>query len=151
VTVTACGLIIDAHLSALPTLTGWDLVTVAEGPLLRQDPPGRWCTIGWVSDDTGPQVSFVPVPDAQGGARESGTIGCGLYVAADDVTAARATLLPLVGAWAGWLTTDRGMGERLVGDSEAHLDADLTLGVTRSSGGLATARVTITYTAHTYG
>lgn len=156
-TRTAAGLIIDAHVAMLPTLTGWGgngstpAVAVVEGPLARQDAPPRWATIGYVAGDDSPHVSFVPVPEVQHDTRESGSIACALYVADADVPTARASLLTLVESWAGWLVGDRTLGGRLLGDSETHLEVDLTIGLNRSSGGLATARVVITYTAHTYG
>lgn len=156
-TTTAAGLILAAHAAKLPTLTGWGAngstpaVDVVEGPRMRQDSATRYLTLGHVPGDDGAAVSFVPLPEEQNDLRESGSIGCALYVAGSDVPTARAALLALLNPWAAWLADDRKMGNRLLGDSEAHLEVDLSLGLNRNSGGIATARVVIVYTAHTYG
>lgn len=150
-TALALGQVIAGHLATLPTLTGWSGVTVVDGPLLRGDGPNRYLTLGFVADDPSPFSSFVPVAEAQGDLRESGEFASLLVVGADSVAAARDAALLLLGAWASWLTRDRTLGGKVLGDSEAHLSVDLTAAINRQSGGIARARVAVTYTAHTYG
>jgi hypothetical protein len=149
----AAPLIIAAHVEHLPTLPGWDGVRVFEGGGTTREGVRRWATIGYVAGDTGPAVHLEPVTDGQGQNREAGSIACGLTVAADDVPAARGAVFDLLAAWAQWLADDRKLADdtgqaRLV-DGWLSLAVDVALITTR--GATASAVVTITYTATTYG
>lgn len=151
----AAPLVIAAHVETLPTLPGWDTVAVFEGAFTRRDDMTRWATVGYVPNADGPAVHLEPVPDGQGQNREEGTVACSLVVAAADVPAARAASSDLLAAWSQWLATDRTMAgaggqARLLGGSSAHLIADVVLTTTRG-GATASALVTITYAARTYG
>lgn len=151
----AAPLVIAAHVETLPTLPGWDTVNVFEGAFTRSDDMPRWATVGYVPKADGPAVHFEPVSDGQGQNHEEGTIACSLIVTGADVPAVRTSSTDLLAAWAQWLATDRTMtgagGQaRLLAGSAAHLIADVALTTTRA-GGTASALVTITYTARTYG
>jgi hypothetical protein len=156
VTVLAAPRVIAAHAAALPTLPGWaadgdrPAVAVYEGAALRRDDVREYVTLGYVAGVDDPAVSLEPVPTAQGQNRERGTVVCQLIVAAADVPAARTRTFDLIGAWSGWLVTDRTLGGTLMHGSETHLAADVALATTRA-GATANALVTITYTAVTYG
>jgi hypothetical protein len=143
--------IVAAHAAALPTLPGWSGVTVVDGPLLRGDGPNRYVTLGYVAGEDTPVASFTPLPSPDGNLHESGEVASLLVVGGDTMPAARDAALTLLGAWAGWLTADRTMAGRVIGDSEAHLSVDLSLAFDRQNRGIARARVVVTYTAHTYG
>jgi hypothetical protein len=157
----AAPLVIAAHVETLPTLPGWaasgdtPAVAVFEGGFTRRDDLLRWCTVGYVPNADGPVVAAEPVSVGQSQNREEGTVSCSLVVAGPDVAAARGSVFGLLESWAQWLATDRtlagaGGRARLLGNSDAHLVTDVTL-VTTRAGATASALVTITYTAHTYG
>ncbi len=146
----AAPLIIAAHATKLPTLTGWADVAVYEGQDTRRDDVRRWVTLGYVRGDDGPAVHIQPETDGQRQNREAGSILCNLIVADADIAAARTTVFGLLEPWAEWFATDRTLGAVLLGHSLIELVADVALTTTRA-GATASAVVTITYTAHTYG
>jgi hypothetical protein len=157
----AAPLIIDAHLERLPTLEGWDAaderpaVRVFEGAREQRTDLRRWLTVGYLSGDAGPAVHLEPTHDAQSQNVEAGSIGCELIVAGADVATARAAAFDLLAPWSGWLqresTLPNSEGQaRLLPGSALSLIADVLLATTRA-GATATAVVTITYTAMTYG
>jgi hypothetical protein len=156
----AAPLIIAAHVATLPTLPGWGAdgdrpaVKVFEGQRLDRGDVRRYCTVGYVSGDTGPAVHAEPVTTGQGQNAEAGSIACNLVVTAKDVAAARAAAFDLLASWAQWLATDRTMpagGQaQLLGTSQASLLFDVVLTTTRG-GATASTLVTVTYNAHTYG
>jgi hypothetical protein len=149
-TVLAAPQVIAAHVDTLPTLDGWAGVRVFDGVPLTRGDVREWCTVGYVDGDTGPAVSLEPVPTAQGAqTREAGTVLAQLVVAAKDVPTARGRVFDLLAAWAGWLVADRTTSGRLL-PSEVHLSVDVSFVNTRP-GITASAVVTITYTATTYG
>ena len=145
----AAPLIIGAHVDVLPTLPGWDGVTVLEGAPLQRDELREYATVGYVAGADGPVVSLEPTPATQGQAREAGTVTSQLIVAAADVAAARARVFALLAAWAQWLAADSTLGGQLLKGSDLHLAVDVALATTRG-GATANAVVTITYTATTY-
>jgi hypothetical protein len=156
-TKLAAPLIIAGVAAALPTLPGWAAsgprrtVAVTEGPRLSREGLREYATVGYVDGDDGPAVTFEATGDAQGQTREAGTIACEVLAAAVDVPTARARVFELLAAWQGWLDnrqTPVALG--LLADSRLSMASDVTLTVTRS-GATASARVVITYTAHTYG
>ena len=155
-TKLAAPLILAAHAEVLPTLAGWGAaegrpaVLVIEGAPLRRDDPREYLTLGYVPDADAATVAFEPVPNAQAQSREAGTIVSQLVSAQADVATARDRVGVLVGSWVGWLAGDRTLGGRVLPGSEVHVAVDLAL-VTTRSGATATAIVTITYTAVTYG
>jgi hypothetical protein len=149
--------IIAAHVATLPTLTSWaaadgrPAVSVYEGAALRRDDVREWVTVGFVAGVTEPTVQFEPVPAAQGQQnREAGTVLSQLVTAQADVPTARDRVFALLADWVGWLGGDRTLGGSLQQGSQAHLLADVTLATTRA-GATASAVVTVTYTAVTYG
>lgn len=160
-TLLAAPVIVAAHAAHLPTLEGWGsdgdrpAVLVFEGPSPRRDDLRRWCTIGYLSGDDGPAVHLEPTHDAQRQNREAGSIACGLVVAAPDVPAARAAVFDLLTPWSGWLQSDPTLRDvdgqpRLLPGSSLSLVVDVA-NVTTRAGATASAVVTITYTARTYG
>jgi hypothetical protein len=157
----AAPLVIAAHMETLSTLPGWaagggvPAVAVFDGAFTRRDDMTRWATVGYVQNADGPAITLEPVFDGQGRNREEGTIACSLVVADVDVPAARSAVFGLLAAWAQWLATDRtltgtGGQARLLPGSDTHLVADVVLTTTRA-GATASALVTVTYTATTYG
>jgi hypothetical protein len=150
----AAPLYVAAHVAHLPTLAGWDTVTVYEGGRLDRGDIRRWATIGYVAGDDGPAVHVEPDTAAQGQTVEGGSIACNLVVIADDIPAARAAVFDLLAPWGQWLADDRtlaaALGQaELLPQSVASLVFDVALTTTRAA--TASAVVTITYTAHTYG
>lgn len=153
--IIAAPLVIAAHVETLPTLPGWETVNVFEGAFTRRDDQRRWATIGYVPGDDGPAINLSPVSDGQNRNREEGSVGCSLVVAAADIPAARGAVFDLLSAWAQWLATDRTLAgtsgqARVLAGSTAGLSVDVTLNPTRA-GATASAVVTVTYTATTYG
>jgi hypothetical protein len=157
----AAPLIIDAHLLTLPTLTGWGAdgdrppVRVFQGGVPTREDLRRWCTVGYVAGDEGPAVHLEPAHDAQNQNREAGNISCQLAAAAADFGAARTALFDLLLPWSGWLSADPTLRDadqapRLLPGSTLSLAADVVLATTRA-GATASAVVTITYTAVSYG
>lgn len=157
----AAPLIIAAHVANLPTLPGWGAdgdrpaVTVYEGSRTDRSDTRRYCTVGFVAGDDGPAVHTEPVTSGQGQNREAGSITSNLVVAERDVATARAAVFELVESWAQWLATDRTMPDangqaQLLPTSTASLVFDVVLTTTRA-GATASAIVTVTYIAHTYG
>jgi hypothetical protein len=151
----AAPLIIAAHVANLPTLPGWSDVAVFEGAATRRDDVRRYVTVGYVAGDDAPAVHSEPARVSQGQNVEAGSIACSLVVAAADVAAARAAAFDLLAAWSQWLDTARTMPDgsgqaQLLPTSTASLVYDIALTTTRS-GATASAVVTVTYTAHTYG
>jgi hypothetical protein len=154
----AAPLIIDAHVQTLPTLPGWGedagtdrpAVLVSDGALTRRDDVRRSLTVGYVAGDDGPAVHVEPSWRGQGQTREAGSVACSLVVAAADVPAARAAVFDLLTEWAQWLADDPTIGGRLLASSDLTLIADVATPTTRA-GASASALVTITYTAVTYG
>jgi hypothetical protein len=158
----AAPLIIAAHVDRLPTLDGWGAdggrpaVRVFEGGVPTREDLRRWCTVGYVAGDEGPAVHLEPVHDAQNQNREAGSIACQLVAAAADFGAARTALFDLLLPWSGWLSADptlRGdpdQAPRLLPGSSLSLVADVGSATTRA-GATASAVVTITYTAVSYG
>lgn len=152
----AAPLIIAAHLVKLPTLPAFaangtrDAVVVGDGPLLRDDDPAEWLTLGYVSTSaSGPATSFEAVTDAQGSTRDAGSFTSELLVAAGDMPAARARTFALLQEWQQWLGTDRTLGGAVT-SGEAHLRVDVTLDTT-PGGARTISLVTVTYRATTYG
>jgi hypothetical protein len=158
----AAPLIIDAHMLTLPTLTGWGRdghrppVRVFQSGVPTREDLRRWCTVGYVAGDEGPAVHLEPVHDAQNQNREAGSIACQLVAAAADFGAARTALFDLLLPWSAWLSADptlRGdpdQAPRLLPGSSLSLVADVASATTRA-GATASAVVTITYTAVSYG
>lgn len=146
----AAPLIIAAHVATLPTLTGWSAVVVTDGPRVSRDHLDRYATIGYIPGDDGPSLHLEPRPGAQQQTTEAGSIACALVVRGDDVPSARATLLDLLVPWADWLRADATLGGVLLAGSVLTLAADVTPSVPRG-GGAASAVVSISYTATTYG
>lgn len=157
----AAPLIIAAHVANLPTLEGWGAdgdrpaVVVYEGAATRRDDVRRYCTVGYVAGDDGPAVHTEPQSVGQGQTREAGSIASNLVVTGPDVATARAAAFDLIAAWAQWLATDRTMPDgggqaQLLPTSTASLVFDVVLTTTRA-GATASAVVTVTYNAHTYG
>lgn len=157
----AAPLIIDAHLERLPLLEGWGAdgdrpaVRVFEGAREVRADVRRWVTVGYLSGDAGPAVHLEPVHDAQSQNREAGSIGCELIIGAADVATARQAAFDLLAPWSGWLQReptlpDAGGTARLMPGSSLSLVGDVLLATTRQ-GATATAVVTITYNAVTYG
>jgi hypothetical protein len=157
----AAPLIIAAHVDRLPTLDGWGAdggrpaVRVFEGGVPTREDLRRWCTVGYVAGDEGPAVHLEPVHDAQNQNREGGSITCQLIAAAPDVAAARTAVFDLLLPWSGWLSADPLLRDadgraRLMAGSSLSLAVDVVLATTRS-GATASAVVTITYTAVSYG
>lgn len=142
--------IIAAQVAALPTLPGWGAVRVFEGAPLTREGLRRWCTVGYVPGDDGPAVHLEPVVTAQAQTTEAGSILSHLVVGAADVAAARAVIFPLLAGWAAWLRADAIPAAGLLPGAYLALLADVTLTTTRA-GGTATAVVTTSYTASTYG
>jgi hypothetical protein len=157
----AAPLIIAAHVAHLPTLDGWNAaddrpaVRVYEGGRPDRSDARRWVTVGYVAADDGPAVHLEPTHDRQSQNREVGTILCELIVAAADVSTARAAVFELLLPWSGWIATDPTLRDpdgqaMLLPGSALTLAADVTLTTTRG-GATASAVVTITYSAVTYG
>jgi hypothetical protein len=157
----AAPLIIAAHVAHLPTLPGWTgdgtrpAVAVYEGQRLDRGDGGRYVTVGYVAGDDGPAVHTEPETTGQGQNAEAGSIACNLVVTAPDVAGARAAAFDLIASWAQWLATNPTMPDgngqaQLLPTSRAALVFDVVLTTTRA-GATASAVVTITYTAHTYG
>lgn len=159
----AAPLIIAAHVQRLPSLPAWAAVdggrpgvAVYEGAALRRDDVREWITVGFVAGAAEPTISLEPVPAAQGAQnREAGTIVSQLVVAAADVATARGRVFDLIGEWTAWLIGDRTLADdagngRLLGNSDVHVRADVTLATTRN-GATGNALVTVTYSAATYG
>jgi hypothetical protein len=145
----------------LPTLPGWGAagdrpaVQVYEGARLSRDDGGRYVTVGYIAGDDGPAVHTEPVTAGQGQNREAGSIASNLIVTAADVAAARAAAFDLIASWAQWLVDDPTMRDaggqaQLLPTSTASLVFDVVLTTTRA-GATASAIVTVTYNAHTYG
>lgn len=157
----AAPLIIAAHVAKLPTLPGWGAdgdrpaVVVYEGAATKRDDVRRYCTVGYVAGDDGPAVHTEPITTGQGQNSEAGSIASNLVVTGKDVATARAAAFDLITSWAQWLATDRTMPDangqaQLLATSTASLVFDVVLSTTRG-GATASAIVTVTYTAHTYG
>jgi hypothetical protein len=157
----AAPLLIAAHVAHLPTLEGWradgdrPAVTVYEGARTDRADVGRYCTVGYVAGDDGPAVHSEPVRVSQGQNAEGGSFASNLVVTGHDVATARAAAFDLIAAWAEWLASDRTMPDangqaQLLPTSTASLLFDVVLSTTRA-GATASAIVTVTYTAHTYG
>jgi hypothetical protein len=157
----AAPLIIAAHVAKLPTLPGWTgdgdrpAVTVYEGARTDRSDTRRYVTVGFVSGDDGPAVHSEPETTSQGQNREAGSIASNLVVTGPDVATARGAAFDLLASWAAWLATDRTMPDaggqaQLLPQSTASLVFDVVLTTTRA-GATASAIVTVTYTAHTYG
>jgi hypothetical protein len=146
----AAPLIIAAHAATLPTLDGWADVAVYEGQATRRDDVRQWVTLGYVAGDDGPAVHVEPSTNGQRQNIEAGSIACSLVATAADVAAARGAVFALLEPWTEWLATDRTLDAVLLPDSSLSLVADVAL-VTTRNGGTATAVVTITYSANTYG
>jgi hypothetical protein len=160
-TKLAAPLIIAAHVAHLPTLAGWDAaddrpaVRVFEGGVTTREDLRRWLTVGYVSGDDGPAVHLEPTHDAQSQNRESGTVHSELVVAAADIATARTAVFDLLRPWSGWIAADPTLRDpggqaTLLPGSTLTLTADVVLSTTRS-GATASAVVTITYSAVTYG
>lgn len=160
-TKLAAPLILAAHVQTLPTLPGWGAdgdrpaVAVHEGARLDRGDVRRWVTVGYVSGDDGPAVHLEPTHDRQSQNIEAGTIACELVVAGPDVATARGAVFDLLAAWSGWLSEsptlpDAGGQARLMVGSALTLVADVVNRPTRA-GATATALVSITYRATTYG
>jgi hypothetical protein len=151
----AAPLIIAAHTAHLPTLPGWAGVAVYEGARIDRGDGGRYVTVGYVAGDDGPAVHTEPETSGQGQNTEAGSIACNLVVTAADIPAARGAAFDLLAAWAQWLavspTMPDGDGQaQLLPTSRLALVFDVVLTTTRA-GATASAVVTVTYTAHTYG
>jgi len=157
--ILAAPLIIAAHLATLPTLDGWSAddptgrpaVQVFDGPRLDRGDMRRWCTVGFVPGADGPAVHLEPETNGQRQNLEVGSVDCSLVVAAADVPTARTAVFDLLAAWSQWLSTDRTLTGRLLAGSTTTLGGvDVALATTRA-GGTASAVVTVTYQARTYG
>lgn len=160
----AAPLVIAAHVAKLPTLPGWDAAdidlntgasrpatTVYEGARLARDDARRYVTVGYVAGADGPVVHLEPSHNAQSQSTEVGQLSCELIVAARDIAAARTAVFELLLPWSAWIATDRTLGAVLLPGSELTLSADVALTTNTRSGATASAVVTITYTAVTYG
>jgi hypothetical protein len=157
----AAPLIIAAHVAKLPTLEGWAAdgdrprVVVYEGAATKRDDVRRYCTVGYVAGDDGPAVHSEPVRTSQEQNTEGGSIASNLVVTGPNVATARTAAFDLISAWADWLAADRTMPDangqaQLLPTSTASLIFDVVLTTTRA-GATASAIVTVTYNAHTYG
>jgi len=153
--------IIGAIVAKLPTLEGWDAAgtrpatTVFEGAKTSRDDSRRWATVGYVSSEDGAAVHLEPVHLAQSQNREAGSIGCELIVTAANIATARTAAFELLLPWSVWLSRDPTLTgpdgkPALLAGSSLSLAADVVLTTTRA-GATASAVVTITYTAVTYG
>lgn len=95
----------------LPTLPGWDQVSVFDGPPITGDDPANYCTVGYVEDDQAGTYTTVQDPDGFQ-RQESGEVRSQLVcrTGEDNLSGMRALLFGLIDALDAAIRDDRRLG-----------------------------------------
>lgn len=142
--------LIVAHLvELLPTLPGWDQVTVFDGPPITGDDPPSYATVGYVENDQA--GTYTQVQDPDGFSRqEGGDVRSQLVCRTgdDDLAGMRTLLFSLVDALDDHIRADRRLDGVLSPQGTSELVVDV-LSLQTETGTAQTAVIALHYTTIT--
>lgn len=133
----------------LPSLPGWDQVSVFDGPPITGDDPSNYCTVGYVEDDQA--GTYTQVQDPDGFSRqEAGDVRSQLVCRTgdDDLTGMRTLLFGLLDALDDHIRSDRRLDNVLSPQGTSELVVDV-LSVQTETGTAQTAVIALHYTTIT--
>lgn len=142
-------LIAQGLVTTLPTLPGWDIVTVFDGPQVGDNVPSDFVTVGYVQDEHAGTFTKMQHPNGFEW-QESGTIRSRLVSqsGATDLSAVRGRVFSLADAFEAWVRADRTLSGLLSKDSSVETSVDVMS--TQNNAGAAQALVlTVLYTTVT--
>lgn len=140
--------IVDALVALLPTLPGYEDVTVADGPPLTQARPPRYVTVGYVADEDAGAFEIDRRNDYR--VEERGTVRCH-FVAQSGSTklpAYRDEVFALVDELDQALRADQTLGGVLSADGTCVLSGDIQ-SVQNAKGTAQSVVVTVEYVTRT--
>lgn len=111
--------VVDWLIVTLPTLSGWDPVSVFDGPPVTGDNPSIYVTVGYVQDDVGGSYSQVQDPSGFQW-QETGEVRCKFVCNSgdDDLSVLRATAFSLADTFEASVRADRTLGGTLAPASD---------------------------------